>query len=248
MEIKIEDLLSSKIFVKENSNIGFKSPKQYLTPFLDTLAPVSTNTRVQVTSPVMNREEGGQMNIAYPRVNVEATLNGGIVGCNSVIGIIYALDRQIPIMKVYTGQSVRLCMNLTIFNADDVFEQNLLSSSQELYARVRTYKENKEKQIEEYDKIYKSLTTKHLTPQGMNELLGKLLIKGASTKMGTSPVATAARYLTDNKSVYYTERNGEFECTPWNVYNAVTQALTDKDDPVSRPNKTVELAKVIMEN
>lgn len=249
MEIKLEDLLTSKIFVKETSNINFKSPRQYLEPFMEQLQPVSSNMRVMVSSPVMNKEESGIVNVAYPRINIEATMGSDLIpGFNSVIGLIYALDTQIPIMKVYTGQSVRACLNLTIFNAEDMFEQNLLSTSQEVYGKIKTFKDNKQKQIDEYGKIYKSLTDRQLTKEEMNELLGRLLIHGASGKLGTSPVASAARLLTDNKSVYYTERSGEFNCTPWNVYNAVTQALTDSADPIYKPNKTLELAKVVMSN
>jgi len=246
--IKLDELLSSKIYVKENASVNFKSPRHYLQPFLDIIGPDVIDYRVDVTSPVMNQDEGGAMNIAYPRINVEATVGNQMTGFYSVIGFIFALDTQIPIAKVYTGQSVRTCLNLTIFNADDVFEQNLLGNSQEIYTRALTFKNNKIRQIEEYSKIYKSMTENMLTRKSLNELLGKLLLRGGRSKLGTSPVVGASKLLTDNKSVYYTEKSGEFECSEWNVYNSVTQSLTDSADPILKPNKTIELAAIIREN
>lgn len=185
--------------------------------------------------------------IAYPRVNVEATIGDQMTGFYSVMGFIFALNTSTPIMKVYSGQSVKACLNLTIFNAEDIFEQNLLGNSNEIYNRAQVFFQKKEKQIEEYGKIYKDLTEKHLTPQGLNDLMGKLLLKGTQTRLGTSPVVGAAKLLLDPKTTYYTHSGADFRCSEWNVYNAVTQNITDKEDAVSKPNKTIELAKIIME-
>jgi len=247
MKIQLEELLSSKIFVKENSAVSFKSPKSYLTPFLDIVGPHSTDIRVQVDSPVINAEESGIQNIAYPRANVEATIGDQMTGFYSVIGFIFALNTGTPIMKVYSGQSVKACLNLTIFNAEDIFEQNLLGNSNEIYNRAQVFFQRKEKQIEEYQKVYKDLTQKMLTPEGLNNLMGKLLLKGTQTRLGTSPVVGAAKLLLDPKTTYYTHSGSDFSCSEWQVYNAVTQNITDKEDAVSKPNKTIELAKIIME-
>ena len=245
--VKLEDLRESKVYVKDNSAVNFKSPAHYIDPFVDILGESVLDYRVEVTNPVINAEESGKLNVAYPRVNVEARIGNQMTGFHSVIGMIYALNTQIPIAKVYTGQSVSACLNLTIFNADEIFEQNLLGNSQELYNRVQTFKQNKEKQIEEYSKVYKDLTESHLTPQGLNDLVGKLLMKGARTKLGTSPIVGAAKLLTDQKTTYYVDEGEDFKCTEWNVFNAVTQSLTDNCDPTYRPNKTIELANIIRE-
>jgi hypothetical protein len=244
--IKLEELLSSKVYVKENGAVTFKSPKAYLDPFLDIIGPTAREIRVQVGEAVINAEEGGKLNIAYPRVNIEAQIGDELTGFYSVIGMIYALNTQIPIAKVYTGQSVRTCLNLTVFNADDIYEQNLLGNSREIYNHTQIYKNTKEKQIAEYGKIYRDMTENHLTPQSLNDLMGKLLMKGARSKLGTSPVVGAAKLLTDQKTVYYTNEGADFRCSQWNVFNAVTQALGE-GDPILRPNKTIELASIMQE-
>ena len=248
MKIQVEELLNSKIFVKENSAVNFKSPKSYLTPFLDIVGPHATDIRAEIDSPVINAEESGKQNIAYPRVNVEATIGDQMTGFYSVMGFIFALNTSTPVMKVYSGQSVRACLNLTIFNAEDIFEQNLLGNSNEIYNRAQVFFQKKNQQIEEYGKIYKDLTQKMLTPQGLNDLMGKLLLKGTQSRLGTSPVVGAAKLLLDAKTTYYTHPGDDFRCSEWNVYNAVTQNITDKEDAVSKPNKTIELAKIIMES
>lgn len=248
MKIQLEELMNSKIFVKENSAVAFRSPKSYLTPFMDIVGPHSTDIRVEVDSPVINAEESGKQNIAYPRVNVEATIGDQMTGFYSVMGFIFALNTSTPVMKVYSGQSVKACLNLTIFNAEDIFEQNLLGNSNEIYNRARLFFQKKEQQIEEYGKIYKDLTQKMLTPQGLNDLMGKLLLKGTQTRLGTSPIVGAAKLLLDPKTTYYTRTGTDFSCSEWNVFNAVTQSITDKEDAVNKPNKTIELAKIIMES
>lgn len=245
--IKLDELLSSKVYVKENGAVTFKSPKHYIQPFLDIVGPTARELRVQVGESVINAEEGGKLNIAYPRVNIEAQIGDEMTGFYSVLGFIYALNTQIPIAKIYTGQSVKACLNLTIFNADDVFEQNLLGNSQEIYNRTQIFKQNKEKQIAEYSKVYKDMTENYLTREGLNDLMGKLLMKGARTKLGTSPVVGAAKLLTDSKSVYYTNEGEDFRCNSWNVFNAVTQSLGE-GDPILRPNKTIELANIMQMN
>lgn len=243
MKIQLEELMNSKIFVKENSAVNFKSPKSYLTPFLDIVGPHSTDIRVEVDSPIINAEESGKQNIAYPRVNVEATIGDQMTGFYSVMGFIFALNTSTPIMKVYSGQSVKACLNLTIFNAEDIFEQNLLGNSNEIYNRAQVFFQKKEKQIEEYGKIYKDLTEKHLTPQGLNDLMGKLLLKGTQTRLGTSPVVGAAKLLLDPKTTYYTHSGADFRCSEWNVFNALTQTLTNSSEIVNRPTKTILISK-----
>ena len=243
--IKIEDLLDSKIFVKENSPVNFKSAAYYINPFLEIIGDSAKSTRVEVDKATINAEESGKQNIAYPRINVECTIGDDIIGFHSVLGLIYALDTQIPQIKVYSGQSVSACLNLTVFNAEDLYESNMLGSIQEVYNRVTSFKINKEKQIEEYGKIYKDMTENHLTPNGLKTMLGNLLMRGSQSKLGTSPVVGATKSLMDPKSVYYTKEGEDFSCNEWNVYNAVTQSLTDGADPIYRPNKTIELANII---
>ena len=247
MKLSIDDLLGSKIFVKENAAVSFKSPRQYLEPFLDIVTKRSSDIRVQVANSVINAEESGLRNVAYPRVNIEATVGDEISGFYSVMGFIYALNIQTPVLKVYTGQSVKACMNLTIFNADHVFEQNLLGNFNEVYLRAGKYLTEKQKEIEEYSKIYKDLSEVRLTPAQMHESLGRMLIKGSQSKLGTTPVVGGAKLLADPKSAYYVKSGEDFECNKWKVYNAVTQCITDGADIVSKPTKTIQLAKFVME-
>ena len=86
--IKLEELLSSKVYVKENGAVTFKSPKHYIEPFLDIVGPTAREIRVQVGESVVNAEEGGKLNIAYPRVNIEAQIGDEITGFYSVLGFI----------------------------------------------------------------------------------------------------------------------------------------------------------------
>ncbi len=246
MKLEKDQLLTSKIYVKPGSALRFQSAKTYVNPFLDIVGPDATDIRYHVDQPVTNMEEDGTLNVAYPRVNIEATLGDPMTGFKSVIGMIYGLNTQIPIAKVYTGQSVSVCMNLCIFSAEDIFEQNLLGNEQDsLYKTVERFKRDKDKQIENYTKIYNKMVNNQLSPDELKDLMGDLLLKSSRSKLGTSPIVGAANSLTDPKSIYYVNEGSDFRCNEWNVYNAATQVLTDRDDVVQRPNKTMELIELM---
>src|SRR5690606_27596196 len=107
--MNLTDVLNSKVFVKEDGAINFQAPHQYLDPFIEIVGDKAVEWRVKVANPVINAEESGEKNIAYPRVAIEADLGVSSVQDGTpdyfagTIGLLYALDIQKPLMKVYTG-------------------------------------------------------------------------------------------------------------------------------------------------
>lgn len=56
-------------------------------------------------------------------------------------------------------------------------------------------------------------------------------------------VTGGAKNLTDHKSRYYVPP-GEV-CSKMQMYDAFTQVVTDSGDLLSKPNKTIEVARLI---
>lgn len=248
-ELALEDILASKVYVKPNSSISFGTPKQYLEPFVEPIinkTDGNVSMRVKVAEPIVNANESGEMNIAYPRVLVEADLGEMIPGFRSVIGFIYALDLQKPVIKTYSGYNVISCINLTIFNVDKLFQQELLGNPEKVYEKSDEFFVSKEGELVEFKETLGKLQKSFLTEFQLNQYLGKMIREGSKLRLGTTPILQAAKMLDDNSSQYYTKPEGKFTCSKFNLYNAVTQAITNSNDIVDRAQKTIQLSNLIL--
>jgi hypothetical protein len=127
-QIELKELLESKAFVKEGSGYDFKLPEQYVNEFLDIAGNYTDKFLVTVNSPTENKNEDESINKAFPRFLVEAKMpeKFDVEESTATIGFMMALDTQKPIAKLYTGKKVTACMNLTIFNADNVYSAELV--------------------------------------------------------------------------------------------------------------------------
>jgi len=248
-DIELKEVINSKVFVKENSAVGFLSPSDYLGDFIEATTKIrneGSTYRTQVARPVVNQETTGERNIAYPRVSVEVSLGELIEGFDAVVGMIYALDLQKPIIKAYSGFNVTSCINLTIFNADNVFQQELLGDYKSVHSKAREYIAEKEQDVLDFKNRIAILKETNLNENQLNELLGKMLRESHKSRLGTTPVLGAAKLLDNNSSTYYVRPDGKFTCSKFNVYNAVTQVISDSKDIVDKPNKTIELSKIML--
>jgi len=245
-DLALEDILNSKIYVKESGAVSFKAPSEYIGQFVEAGEKVNADWRIKVADPVINEEVTGARNIAYPRVMVEADMGELIPDFKAVVGMVYALDLQKPVIKTYTGFNVSGCINLTIFNADNLYQQELLGDYESVYNMARKYISEKQNDVLDFKEKFNKLATTNLTEPQLNELLGRMLRQSKRTRLGVSPIIGAAKLLDDSSSNYYVRPDGKFGCTQFNVYNAVTQILTDSNDITDRANKTIQLARLIM--
>lgn len=246
-DLALADVLSSKVFVKPNSSVSFGTPKDYLEPFVELFENKEIDSfRVKVSDPVINAEDTGARNIAYPRVMVEADLGEMIQGFRANVGLVYALDLQKPVVKVYSGYNVSTCMNLTIFNAENIYQQDLLADSKSVYSKAGSFLENKEKELVDFKETLSKLQASFLSESQLNQLIGKMIREASKLRLGTTPVLQATKLLDDNGSNYYVRPDGKFTCSKFNLYNAVTQNITNSNDIVDRALKTVQVSQLIL--
>ena len=248
--MNLSDVLGSKIYVKENGSINFNSPRTYIQPFLDAIAYDGNeeNITVKTQVEVINDNEGGERNTAFGRIAIEAKVANSVPGFQSVIGMIYALDIQKPIVKIYTGQNASACTNLTIFNAEGVFEQSLLSGFNTVYGKATEYLNKKEAEAVEFTEIYNELTTSLMSTEELNHEIGRILRSAPRTRIGTTPIVQACSRLDSKETIYYV-KPGE-PCSKMNLYDAITQSFTNSKDILDKPIKTIQLSKLfnIFEN
>jgi len=244
--VVVENLVNSKIYVR--NNISYMQPSSIINPFLDILGygkEFGGEVFIQTQNEVVNQNIGGDENIAYPRFLVELRKSEvlfGDVQYQNTFGLLVAMDQQNPLVKVYTGMNVSACTNLCIFNAEHVFQQNLMESLDNTFNAVKMYANNEQQKIDDYRKTHERLVNTVMNQEQLNERLGYLLRMANTTKLGTSPIVGAAKLLSDRKSVYFTDK----ESTLYNLYNAVTQGITDSADLFYKTDKTLGLTRLLL--
>lgn len=246
-QVTLDEVLDSKIYVKENSQISFGSPRQYIEPFLEKLKDLNPTYEVSVSDRVANKDAGTEkVNEAFGRVAVQAKLPAEYTAHShdTVIGLVYALDTQKPNVKVFCGQNAWACTNLSIFGARYIHTVEILQGTSSLYEKVAEFSEGMTEQIRRFKEIYTRMNEKIYEDNEIDRVIGKLLLDSMKNKsIGTTPILSATRDLIDPKSVYAIREN---KTSQWNIYSAMTQYVTDKVDISDKPTKTVSIANLFI--
>lgn len=248
--LELIDVLNSKIYVHEKSQLSFGSPRAYIEPFLEkfTKANVNVTFKTSVSERVANKEVGsGVTNEAFGRVVVEAKFPTDYCAHahDTVVGMIYALDLQKPIIRVYSGHNAWACTNLAIFGARYVHQVEIMSGYQGIYDKGLDYIEGLTSQLARFQTLYERMNDTIYEGDEINRILGYLLRQGYSNKqIGTTPILSALKDLEDNASKYSIKDN---KTSQWNIYSALTQYVTNKVDILEKPTKTVMLSNLFVQ-
>jgi len=243
-KVNLDEVLNSKVYVKENSQISFGSPRQYVEPFLEKLHNTGATFRVDVSDRVANREVTGETNEAYGRVLVEAKFPNEYCAYDhdSVIGLVYSLDTQKPAIKIYSGENAWACTNLAIFGARYIHQVEILQGTSSVYEKALEYVEGLTEQLRRFKELYERMNEKVYRDEEINTVVGHLLREGLRNKqIGTTPILSAVKDLEEPKSKYAIRDNST---TQWNMYSAITQYITDKVDIADKASKTVMISKL----
>lgn len=154
------------------------------------------------------------------------------------------MDTAKPVMKIYSGKNVKACLNLTIFNPDYVFTQEMFGNTKTVYTKAQEYVTSMQESLEQYNKTVERLKGQIYKGTDLNELTGSLLRQSMrNTKLGHTVVIQAVREIDNPKSTYYA-RNGEI--SGWQYYNAITEFIGNADI-LDRPTKTLILSDIFLE-
>lgn len=245
MEFSLSNIIDSKIFVKDGSNVTFDAPKSYIEPFVNVVnAAKPSSLFVNTQGAIVNENTDSTRNIAFPRVQVEARFSNIVEDTyQAVIGMIYALDLQKPIMKIYSGFNARACTNLSIFDAEKVFETSLMERYTPAFDMTKRFLDDKLKETEHFIETHQELINTFFTQEELNEELGRLLRLAPKVGLGSGPIVKAAE-LIDNSSSLYHVTKGE-SCSKMNLYQAITQSITNSKDVHLKPSKTVLVSRLL---
>ena len=246
MQIKFEKLEEAKAYVS-NGGVTFQTPKLYADKFMEVMKVAPEQVNFEVQGKVENANEDESINVAYARLKAEVKLDFNNDIMEKTIGMVVALDTQNPIIKVYSGSRVFACTNLCIANADNVFSANVMSNLESGYSMLDQYRLNADKEWTKSLEVWKNMQETNMTGVEVEAKLGEMLrkvIKGGQFKqLGTNPITRAAKYLFGADGPYRITDNST---TVWNIYNAMTQAITDNKEIVTAPNKTLIATKLVL--
>lgn len=246
----IDKVLSSKVYIKEDSGVSYGSPRQYIEPFLEKMHKVSgLEYRVAVSQRVANKDaDGGVINEAFGRVLIEAKFPPALCAKDhdSVVGLVYSLDTQKPTMRIYSGENAWACTNLSIFGARYIHQVELLQGVMSIYEKGLEFVDGLSQQLARFQVIYERMNDKVYVGEEINTTLGYLLRESYKNKqIGTNPVLSALKDLEDNKSRYAIR---EDKTSQWNIYNSLTQYITDKVDIVDKASKSVMISNLFIKD
>ncbi len=111
------------------------------------------------------------------------------------------------------------------------------------YKKAFDYFQKIDKDNEEYLRIVNKLKGTELDMDGINRLMGSLLLETTKNKfIGTSAVMSASKELTSKSSVYSIREDKT--TTEWNILNAHTAYLSTKVDISEQASKSMLFANL----
>jgi hypothetical protein len=181
----------------------------------------------------------GERETAYGRAFVEARLGLEEEGMTRTIGVAFAFDLGAPQVQVYHGSVVSACTNLTIFATGGVVTLNYLQHASRVAGALDIA-------AEAIDDDFKALVAKAQELKAttydagdVRKKIGEMVLKSQQkgTQFDPSLVMNAAGLLVQPTSRYALAPDGS--TSAWNLYNALTQGITDRSYPHVRAPKTL---------
>ena len=253
---ELQDVLGSKTWAGSGgspSRIIFDSPRAMLDPYLNHMDMFSRNGtiegKVTTSNQVANINSDGTRNVSFGRVKVEFTLpDQTIIGdeaFNQVFAVVYAFDLSKPEVIVYAGRNAYSCMNLHMFQNDNMLKADYLTGTSMAYDTFRRFTETYDHDRENFKQTVSRLMETRWTENQLHRNIGKMLTHVlGSNSFGTSALNHAVKLLYDSGSVYMV--NGDGSTTAWNFLQALTQYVTDKSPVNVSAAKTLQMSNFVL--
>jgi len=250
--LTLGDIYSSKIYVQDGSALSFKHPEEYISPLTSLLERKDTDWEnklsIRTMGKVVNQNTDGNLNVSYPRVGLDYRYDTFKIDdqeFHHTLGFIYALDTKRPVMKVYGGIEASSCLNLCVFRAEQVFELDLFANVGEIYEKAQKYFEDtfeKKRFSEEFARLQES----EFDDNSFRNKLGRLResVNRNKTMFGLNLLGGAEKLMFNPTSKYYVGDDGKISTTEWNVFNSITQSISDDKEFITRPEKTLAAWKI----
>ena len=247
MEITLEQLLKGKGTIIKNKE--YLPTRNYIEPFVDRMSKFTSEFICKaIEAPQLAREEDNKI---YNRVWVQAVLPEEYAYENhkQSVNILYALDKQKPIVKLFKNTLNMACLNMCVFSPEYMQVSELLPESAINFAFVKNVME----MTDNTSIMLKKLADTFIDRSNMYDELGHWIDRAlkskyvgnyGTVKLAESTPIEAFKLLTFKKeSPYYTE--DALNC--FDVYNAFTDIIcNDKDKDLLNKYEKVLLVSEIL--
>lgn len=250
MEVSVQELLEGKSTIIKNKE--FFPTKTYVEPFLENMSKYTSDFSVRVDTPSQMSTTGGETDIVYNRVWIQAIMPEDRMVDNhaEVYGLVYGIDVKKPVVKLYRGGLNMACTNLTIFSPEWLNVQELQPDEPINY--------NPLKQLLEKDDhmriILNRLKNEHLVREDHKIHLGEWvnfsIVQydergfGKIQMASSTPITAYKQLFLDSDHKYYVPEG--INPTKFDVYSAFTDIIThDKRDILNTADKTILLGRML---
>lgn len=219
----------------------FLPTEEYVVPFLEAVENITQDIRVQTVMPKQITYSDSK-DLTYNRVWLQAVLPETIHNHRQVIGMIYGLDAKGAPMKFYKGQLNMACTNLSVFNPEALYMQELESNKDPMFGPLRDLinKEFREMEILNHlkdERFHKADAADHLQTW-MDHVL-----KSKTNFIKPTDVVNAYNELMHKQGGKYIIEGSDSDM--FNVYNAFTQQLTNSKAFINRGEATLAIADMM---
>lgn len=246
INISINELLLGRQY--RRGRFMYPSTEELVGPYLTKLENVVTEFKIKVIEP----EEGSGINKVqdktYKRVWIQGMLPNKQQNHIKTIGLLYGLDTQNPLMKLYSGWENQACLNLSIFNPKRLNVAHLASEeATSIFDNIESYLDEIEEEERELSEAIQFLTSQSYSGDSLNEKLGALARNCLTTQGLGSSYTNLVNFLENShdrngiRNIYYRE---DKSYTGWDMYQAMTATPSAKSlDPT---REVIEIYKMFL--
>jgi hypothetical protein len=233
------NVLSSKRYVKGGAE--YKSPGEILQPVIELLRTTSGKLTLTGANEQNNANNDGTLNVSYGRLNLVARFDID-QELFYEIGILIAYDLQIPKIKIYRGAKVSACLNLCIFNAEDVVKFDVSNGVN--IELVQTFLGQVTERIAKVHELVTRLKGAKISPEQVETLVGRMMVKTIENKLahGTTTILSGLDALTDDRSKYYYKQP---DFNGWLFFNSFTEYMEKRVNFFDIPDKARDIYSLV---
>lgn len=250
MELTLNELLTGKSTIIKNKQ--FLSTKAYVEPFIDRMSAYTNDFRIQVKTPDQITTTGGNRDLTFNRVLIQAVLPASydIDEHKEVIGMLYGLDVKKPHVSFYKGMINSACTNLTVFNPNWKINQDIIEEEPINYSTVKQLLELTNDSNIMINKLKKTMISRENQILNLGKWCDNTLRFSINNGYGkvklaiSTPIEAYKQLFIDTDSPYYYPEG--LDVSLFDVYNSFTQVITDDSkDILQKFNKTLLVGNIL---
>lgn len=168
-----------------------------------------------------------------------------------VISMLYAVDVQNPVAKIFTGYERSACLNLSVFNTKHIEVKKFADYDfNTIYNVIPTYIETVENTKIEYSEKINGLFNTRYANQQLFDIIGKLAFRTSKINGMTTAFNNMVKFLQSNqdvngiKNIYFNQNWDTEGYSAYDLYQCLTGTLSNKG--MKEPEKVFQAYKLVV--